>query len=130
MKEELMKEKYEEAQTIYAQLQKIEERMEEVNQKKANANETIITIEKYHDSSKKEILFPISTGIFAKKESKNFIVNIGSNIFIEMNKDQLKRLIEKQKENLEEANLQIQKSYSELQQKMLNIEAEMQKLQE
>jgi len=129
MNEEIAKEKYEEAQAVYEQLQKIEEKINEINEKSNSADETIKIIENYSESTKEDIFFPVSTGIFTKKDADYFLVNVGSNIFVKKKKNEVIEMINLQKENIKKVSIQFQEAYARLQERMLQIQNEISKEQ-
>lgn len=107
MTEQNNKEKEAKAQELYLQLNTMNQQMMELQKQIQAIEETIFEI---NDSKKgldevskaekgKEILVPIISGIFAKaelKETKEFIVNVGSNTAVVKSIDDVQKLLDKQ----------------------------------
>jgi|TARA_B100002003_G_C13988323_1_gene477664 prefoldin alpha subunit len=85
-------------QEYQKQIQQFEETIQEVRESKKSLDEISVLEEG------KEILLPIVSGIFAKAEIKNtkeFIVNVGANTAVEKPVDDVKKLLDKQLEEIQ-----------------------------
>lgn len=107
MTEKNNKEKEVKAQELYLQLNTMNQQMTELQKQIQAMEETIFEINESKKSldevSKaekgKEILVPIISGIFAKaelKETKEFIVNVGSNIAVVKSIEDVQKILDKQ----------------------------------
>lgn len=118
MTEKNNKEKEAKAQKLYLQLNTMNQQMMELQKQIQALEETIFEI---NDSKKgldevskaekgKEILVPIISGIFAKaelKETKEFIVNVGSNTAVVKSIEDVQKILDKQ-------SIEIQKTQNNL----------------
>lgn len=102
-----MAEKEEELQKIYLEFQMLEQQIKHLEKQNSALSshlmELMMTNQSLDDIKKAEegteILAPLSSGIYAKaelKDSKNFIVNVGSDIALVKDIDSTKKLIETQ----------------------------------
>jgi prefoldin alpha subunit len=102
-----MKEKEEGLQKLYMEFQVLSQQIKQLeNQNTALENqlmELMVTNQSLEDMNKTEqgteIMVPLSNGIYAKaeiKDSKNFIVNVGSNVALKKDLSSTKKLIETQ----------------------------------
>ncbi len=102
-----MKEKEEKLQKLYIEFQILDQQIKELEKQSTLLNnqlvELMVTNQNLEDiknlKQKIEILTPLSSGIYAKaelKDSKNFIVNVGSNVALTQDVDSTKKLIENQ----------------------------------
>ena len=102
-----MKEKEEGLQKFYMEFQVLSQQIKQLeNQNTALENqlmELMVTNQSLEDMNKTEqgteIMVPLSNGIYAKaeiKDSKNFIVNVGSNVALKKDLSSTKKLIETQ----------------------------------
>ncbi|MFH0867818.1 MAG: prefoldin subunit alpha [Candidatus Woesearchaeota archaeon] len=112
-----MTETEEELQKLYLEFQMVDQQIKQLEKQSIAINnqimELMMTNQGLEDAKKikqgAEILVPLSGGIYAKaelKDSKNFIVNVGSNIAVVKDLDSTKKLIENQIDevkNLQEA---------------------------
>jgi len=119
-----MKKEEQELQEKYMEMKMIEEQMKEIHKQgqavEQQLMELITTNQSLDDFKKtekgKDILVPISSGVFAKaelKENKKFLVNVGADTVVEKDIESTKSLMEKQIEELKELhekiNMQMQK---------------------
>lgn len=75
----------------------------------------------------KEILIPVSSGIFAKAELKNnskLLVNVGGNTTVERTVDETKNMISSQKEEITKLEQDMQNQLKQLAEEALGIESE------
>lgn len=115
--EQELQEKYMEMKTIEEQMKEIHQQGQAVEQQLIeliNANQGLDDFKKTEKG--KEILVPISSGIFAKaniKENNKFLVNVGADTVVEKDIESTKDLLEKQIKELkklhEHINIQMQK---------------------
>ena len=85
-------------QDFQKQIQVLEETIQEVQESKKGLDEISET------ESGKEILVPIVSGIFTKAEIKNtkeFIVNVGANTAVTKSVDEVKKLLDKQSDEIQ-----------------------------
>ena len=101
------KEKEEKVQKLYVEFQILNQNIQQLEKQSTALNnqlmELMVTNQSLEDIKKTkegtEILVPLSSGIYAKaelKDSKNFIVNVGSNVTLVKDVDSTKKLIEEQ----------------------------------
>lgn len=118
MTEKNNKEKEAKAQKLYLQLNTMNQQMMELQKQIQALEETIFEINEskkgLDEVSKaekgKEILVPIISGIFAKaelKETKEFIVNVGSNTAVVKSIEDVQKILDKQ-------SIEIQKTQNNL----------------
>lgn len=118
-----MAEKEEKLQKLYVEFQMLSQHIKQLEEKTAALNsqltELAVTNQSLEDMKKvkrgTEILVPLSSGIYTKaeiKDSKNVIVNVGSNVTTVKDIDSTKKLIESQIDEIK--NLQ-EKLVNELQ---------------
>ena len=112
-KHEELKEKYTELQMIGEQMKQLQQQAQMLEEQSAELNMTLQGLKDLEKTKKdKEILVPISTGIFAKAEIKSgedLIVNVGGNILVkkdvkttkEMTQDRVKTVEKYQADTLE-----------------------------
>ena len=102
-----MEEKEEKLQKLYVEFQILSQHIKQLEEKSSALNnqlmELAVTSQSLEDINKvkqgTDILVPLSSGIYAKaelKDSKNFIVNVGSNVTTLRDADSTKKLIEDQ----------------------------------
>jgi len=102
-----MAEKEEKIQKLYLEFQEIDQQIKQLEQQNSalstQLTDLTVTVQSLDDikntKNGTEILVPLSGGIYAKaelKDSKNFIVNVGSNVTTTMDADSTKNLIETQ----------------------------------
>ena len=99
-KEEKLQKLYVEFQILNQTIQQLEKQSTALNNQ---LMDLMVTSQSLEDIKKTkegtEILVPLSSGIYAKaelKDSKNFIVNVGSNVTLVKDVDSTKKLIEDQ----------------------------------
>jgi len=102
-----MEEKEKKIQKLYLEFQELDQQIKQLEQQNtalsAQLTDLTVTIQSLEDMKKikngTEILVPLSGGIYAKaelKDSKNLIVNVGSNVTTVRDVDSTKNLIETQ----------------------------------
>jgi len=102
-----MSEKEEKLQKLYLEFQILDQQIKQLEKQSLMLNnqliELMITNQSLDDIKQvkegTEILTPLSSGIYAKaelKDSKNFIVTVGSNVALAKDADSTKKLIEAQ----------------------------------
>ncbi|MCH8003229.1 MAG: prefoldin subunit alpha [Nanoarchaeota archaeon] len=102
-----MEEKEEKIQKLYLEFQELDQKIKQLEQQNSQLSTQLTdltaTVQNLDDiksiKNGTEILVPISGGIYAKaelKDSKKFIVNVGSNITTVKDVDSTKNLIETQ----------------------------------
>ena len=128
-----MKEKYMQFQMLQQQIEQLTKHAELLNQKGSELDVSIEAIKelgKTKDNT--EILSPIAGGIFLKaelKDSKNLIVNVGSDVTVEKSIPEVIEILEKQKKDLSESILEVEKVFNELQEQAMNIYKEVETAQ-
>lgn len=103
----IKKEEQEKVQQLYFEMQLIDQQMNQLQKQVALLDEKLreisIAIEGINEIKNaelgKELLVPITAGIFAKtslKENKEFIVNVGAGVAVTKSADGAKKLLESQ----------------------------------
>lgn len=112
-KHEELKQKYMELQMIAEQIKQLQQQAQILEEQSVELNMTLQGLEDLEKTKKdKEILVPISTGIFTKAELKagqDLIVNVGGNVLVkkdvkttkEMTKDRIETVEKYQNDTLE-----------------------------
>ncbi|MEM3127351.1 MAG: prefoldin subunit alpha [Candidatus Woesearchaeota archaeon] len=105
--EEKLKEHYMEMKMIESQLKHLQQQIQQIEEQKVEVASTREALDQIKSSEKeKEILSPISQGIFIKSkliDNQNVVVNVGANVAVPKSIDETKKLIDKQLLELEKA---------------------------
>jgi prefoldin alpha subunit len=141
MQKEKGKQKVQNLQEKYIELQMLDQQMKQVQQQLriiisqiAELDSVVIAL----DDLKKvktgaEVLFPITNGIFVKgtlKENKEVSINVGSNIVVNKPIDQAKELIKRQLEEIRNLESQVRIDLQRLAVKAVELEKEVVELSE
>ncbi len=104
--EEELQEKYVEFQLLQKQIQQLTQNLNVLNQQLAEVMESVQSIQEIADvKPDTEILVPITNGIFAVaklRNSKELLVNVGSDTIVEKNVPSVLELLEKQRTEIEQ----------------------------
>ncbi len=115
----------EQLNNMQKQFDQLEENLLEINYIK-NSLDELSKVEKG-----KEILCPLSSGIFVKgeiKKSDEFLVNVGSNVVVKKNLEETKALMDKQKKELEGSKENLSLKYNEYYSRYQELKDELSKL--
>ncbi|MCH8003836.1 MAG: prefoldin subunit alpha [Nanoarchaeota archaeon] len=134
-----MTEKEEKLQKLYVEFQILSQHIKQLEEKSTALNnqlmELAVTNQSLGDIKKvkqgTDILVPLSSGIYAKaelKDSKNFIVNVGSNVTTLRDVDSTKKLIEDQINEIKNLQEQLVEELQENTSKAALLEQEINKI--
>ena len=102
--EEQMKEKYMQFQAIQQQLEQVNEHLETLTQQNAEVDISINAIKEIGKTEQdNEILAPVANGIFIKAkllDNKKLVVNVGSDTTVEKTVDEVVKLLEEQRKQM------------------------------
>ena len=125
MDEQELQQKYFELQMLEQQLKALQNQIFKMDEQLVEIRLAIENVEELKATQKgKEILVPLTQGIFIKSELKDnekLIVNVGANITVEKTIEETKDLLKKQ-------HVEISKYKEELESTMQNLEDEFTKL--
>ena len=100
MKQEELQQKYIQLQLLDKQIRELQQQIQLFDSQAAEIQSIIASIGEFKDVSKgTEILVPISSGIFARaklEENKDLLMNVGSNVVVNKNFDDAKKLLSDQ----------------------------------
>ena len=128
-----------EAQELYMELNVITQQTNELQKQIQQLEETVQEIQEskkgLEELSKQEkgteILVPIVSGIFAKaeiKDSKEFIVNVGANTAVTKSIEEVKKLLDKQEEEMQKAQYNLIETLQKLTVKARDLKKELESL--
>lgn len=127
-----VQEMYMEFQMLSQQLQQSEKQIHDLKQQVNEVNATKQAIEELGKTETgKEILVPVSNGIFVKgelKENKELIINVGSNTAVTKSIPDAQKLMDEQKEELLKYHKDLIHKRDELNAKVSSIQKEMKTL--
>jgi len=134
-----MKENEEKLQKLYVEFQILSQHIKQLEEKSTALNnqlmELAVTSQSIEDMKKvkqgTDILVPLSSGIYAKaqlKDSKNFIVNVGSNVTTLRDVDSTKKLIEDQIDEIKKLHEQLVEELQNNTSKAVLLEQEINKI--
>lgn len=130
-----MKEKEEKLQKLYVEFQILDQNIKHLEKQSTALNnqlmELMATNQSLEDMEKvdngAEILVPLSGGIYAKaelKDSKNFIVNVGSNTTLVKDLNSTKKIIENQIDEVRQLREKLVKQLQDQTSKAASLEEE------
>lgn len=128
-KENLLKEKYTELRLIDQQIRQIQKQLQELE----NQVLEIMYVQQSLDDLKevkvgKEILVPVSNGIFAKaalKENNELLVNVGANTVVSKDVDSVKKMLEENINEIKKLETRFLQDLQQLSMRATGIEKEM-----
>lgn len=126
-----LQQRYQELQTLEKHMERLNEQLRSLEEKNAEiqtAKEAIEDIAKTETG--KQILVPVSNGIFAKATLTNnteLLVNVGADTIVAKSTDDAKALLEKQENELESYKKSILEQMTSIDQHAYQIEAEIKK---
>ena len=119
-----MQQMYLELQLLTAQIREQEKQLQMLESQLMEIAVSKQSVEEFSKAKTgKEILFPVSTGVFAKgelKDNKELLVNIGSNTIVKKTVEETKKIIDKQFVEIQKVQRQILESITKLSQKALS----------
>tara|TARA_Y100000310_G_C20205672_1_gene588977 strand:+ start:117 stop:518 length:402 start_codon:yes stop_codon:yes gene_type:complete len=130
--EEQMKEKYGQFQAIQQQLEQVNEHLEMLTQQSQEVDISINAIKKIGETKQEnEILAPVANGVFIKAkllDNQKLVVNVGSDTTVEKTVDEVVKLLEEQRNQVNkkmvEADSVMQELSSQAMKMYQEIEAE------
>ncbi|MEK6984286.1 MAG: prefoldin subunit alpha [Nanoarchaeota archaeon] len=124
-REQKAQEVYMEFQLLEQHIKKLQKQLELVTHQLMELNTTCHSLDEFTNiHSGKEILVPLSSGIFLKasvKDASELLVNVGANVAIKKDIPSTKKLVQKQMEEM----AKIQKQMMEEMEKMTNHAAQL-----
>lgn len=130
--EEELQSKYYEFQLINEQIKQLQQQQEALDEQTSELKLTLEALTDLGKTREKEtILVPIGQGIFAKaelKDSKNLIVNVGSNIMVGKDTEGAKKMLDERLQAVEIYKEQSSSGIMELARRAKKLEAELQGL--
>ena len=134
-----MTEKEEKLQKLYVEFQMLGQHIKQLEEKSAALNNQLMDLAVTNQSlddmkevkAGTEILVPLSSGIYAKaeiKDSKNFIVNVGSNTTLVKDANSTKKLIENQIDEIKKLQEKLVNELQDNTSKAAMLEQEMNKI--
>ena len=128
-KQEKLQQKYMEMQMLGQQMQSLQKQLQFTEQQALELNMAKQAIEDISKTNQgAEILVPVVSGIFVKaqvKDSKQFIVNVGSNTAVTASAEESKRLLEEQETEIRKVQTQLNTELQKLGQKGAHLEKEL-----
>ena len=125
-----LQEKYMEFQILQQQIEQLSKYMEELDAKLEEfslTKENIEGMEKVPQNA--ETLVSLAPGIFAQaeiKENKKFVINVGANVLVEKTIPQIAELLNKQIEEISQAQMQMDQNLLAMNQRMKDLIKELQ----
>ena len=117
---------------ILRQLEKLKREIQERDKEKSRLNYLQNSVDDLKKGLKdNEVLSQFGEGIFIKtklKDIKSFVVNVGSNVFIEKDKEGLKESLNKLKEKSEKERIKIEENYESLRKQYEETNRDIQRL--
>ena len=105
MDEKEIQKKYMEYQVIGERIKQLQEQMQTAEQQLIEIMATLQSLDEFSTLKENdEILVPVNNGIFVKanlKKENKLLVNVGSSVVVDKSIDDTKKLIEKQKDEME-----------------------------
>lgn len=133
MNEETQK-KYMEMQTIQQEVMQLHKQVESLQQQKAELVNTVSSIDELSKvKGEKELLTPVSQGIFIKskiKEVKELLVNVGSGVIVKKDVNGAKKLVEQQIQEIDTLSDEFVERINANLRKASGLEADIQKVME
>lgn len=130
--EKKLQEKYIEMKIIEEQMKEIQKQAQIVEQQLMELMAASQSLDDFKKANKGDkILVPISSGIFAKaelKDNKEFLVNVGADTVVIKDTDSIKKLMEKQVEEMRELHTKIHMQIQRLALHASSIEKELKEL--
>jgi prefoldin alpha subunit len=127
-KDEELQKKYMNFQVLQQQIKDTFNQLEDISRRISEVDSIIFAVKDFSEFEKgSEILVPLSTGIFVKaeiKDTNNFLVNIGANVVNIKNKEDLIKMLEKQKVELYNFQTELSKEYESQEEKILKLQQE------
>jgi prefoldin alpha subunit len=131
-KQKQMQQKYMEMQMLEQQMQHVQKQLQLLEQQNMELVATREAIDEIASApAGKEILVPISSGIFIKgqlKENKELTVNVGANVAVNKSVDDTKALIEEQIHEVENFRNELSMNMQKLASKAQELENELSNL--
>ncbi|MFW6046715.1 MAG: prefoldin subunit alpha [Candidatus Woesearchaeota archaeon] len=132
MQKDLIRGLTEQQNKILSQLEKLKREIQERDKEKSRLNYLYNSIDELKGELKdNEVLSQFGEGIFIKtklKDIKSFIVNVGSNVFVEKDKKGLKKSLEKLKERSKKERKKIEENYETLREQYKKTNKDIQNL--
>jgi len=125
------KEKYFEYQMIQQQVMQLQKQMDQLEQQRAELLHTIDSLTHFNSVKNETLLTPVASGIFVKTKVESvegFLVNVGEGVVVKKDLDGVLDLINKHLEDLEMVAKDMNEKYAVFQNKMLNVESEIQEM--
>ena len=132
MEQNELQKRYMEYQMIDQNIKQLKEQMELADQQLIEIMAAIQSLDEFSSIKEgSEILVPVNNGIFAKaklQKEDNLLVNVGGATIVNKSIEDTKKLIEKQKEEMEKIRKSISENINKLVEKASVIEKDLSKL--
>ena len=129
MEQQELQQKYMEYQMIDQNIKQLQQQLETADQQIIAIMATVQSLDEYKtlkDGS--EILVPLNNGIFTKatlKKEDSLLINVGSSVIVDKSVEDTKKLIEKQKGEMEKIKEQISGNINKLIERATSLEKEL-----
>jgi len=124
-----IQEKYMEYQMIAEQIQELQKQIQALSEKQTEVLSVIESLDELKNTKEgKEILFPISSGIFAKakiQNTYNLLVNVGGNIVVSKDIEGAKKLLQENIEDIKQTQVTITAQTEKFAEKAQALEKEL-----
>ena len=129
-KEKKAKDLYMQFQLVDQQIKQMQKQLEMVTHQLIELDSTSSSLDEFgRIQSGKEILVPMSSGIFAKanvKDTSELLVNVGANVVVKKDISSTKRLIQKQVEEVRKMQRQMMDELEKMTSQAVQIESQLQ----
>lgn len=124
--------KFVEFKGLKEQIEQLQEYVKKTNNQIEQITEAITNIKNAHELEKgTEILVPVSNGVFIKaevKDSKKFIVNVGSETVVEKRIEGIEKVLNTQKQEIREVQLKMVNDLDKMQDKAIKLQNEIKEM--
>ncbi|MFW6014351.1 MAG: prefoldin subunit alpha [Candidatus Nanoarchaeia archaeon] len=127
-----LQQKYVEYQTYEEHLKDLQKQLQQVDENILEINYIKNSLDEFSQIKEgKEILCPLSSGIFVKaniRKTHEFFVNVGSNVVVGKDLEETKKLMESQEKEIEKTRENLNQKYYEVYTRLQNLQQELSRM--